>query len=62
MEKKKKQKLVIRESKYPDEQGKYILWLYSETKHGCNWRGLFKGSKKECFEKKLNLINSKEII
>lgn len=47
MEKKKKQKLLISKSKYPDEQGNYILWLYSETKHGCSWRGLLKGSKKK---------------
>lgn len=56
MEKVKKQ-FVIEKSKFPEESGKYILWLYNRTKRGECWRGLFKGSKKECIEKKLEIIN-----
>lgn len=56
MEKVKKQ-LVIEKSKFPETSGKYVLWLYSKTKRGECWRGLFKGSKKECIEKKLELLN-----
>lgn len=54
---KKKQKLIINKSVYPEDKQNYILWLYSETKHGSCWKGLFKGSRKECVEKKLKLIN-----
>lgn len=50
-------KLIIDKSKYPDNVGKYVLWLYSKTKQGECWRGIFKGSKKECIEKKLAMIN-----
>ena len=56
MEKVKKL-LIVEKSKFPDSDGKYVLWLYSRTKHGECWRGLFKGSKKECIEKKLDMIN-----
>lgn len=55
--KKVKKLLIVEKSKYPDNEGKYILWLYNETKRGVCWRGLFKGSKKECIEKKLAMIN-----
>lgn len=56
MEKVKKL-LIVEKSKFPDNDGKYVLWLYSKTKRGECWRGLFKGSKKECIEKKLAMIN-----
>ena len=56
MEKVKKS-LIVEKSKYPDDKGKYVLWLYSKTKHGECWRGLFKWSKKDCMERKLNLIH-----
>lgn len=56
MEKVKKL-LIVEKSKFPDSEGKYILWLYNKTKRGECWRGLFKGSKKECIEKKLAIIN-----
>ena len=56
MEKGKKL-LIVEKSKFPDNAGKYVLWLYSKTKHGEGWRGLFKGSKKECIEKMLAMIN-----
>lgn len=55
----KKDKLVIDKSKFPDKDGNYVLFHYSETKRGSNWRGIFKGTKKECLEYKLNLINDK---
>ena len=53
----KKDKLVIDKSKFPDEEGNYVLFHYSETERGYNWRGIFKGSKKECLEYKLKLIH-----
>lgn len=53
----KVKKLIVEKSKFPDNDGKYVLWLYSKTKHGKCWRGLFKGSRKECIEKKLAMIN-----
>lgn len=56
MEKVKKL-LIVEKSKIPDNDGKYVLWLYSRTKRGECWRGLFKGSKKECIERKLDMIN-----
>lgn len=56
MEKVKKL-LIVEKSKYPDKDGNYILWSYNKTKCGECWRGLFKGSKKECIEKKLAMIN-----
>ena len=59
MKKIKKDKLIIDKSKFPDSDGNYVLFHYSETAHGCNWRGIFKGSKRECLERKLELINGK---
>lgn len=56
MEKVKKL-LIVEKSKFPDNEEKYVLWLYSKTKQGECWRGLFKGSKKECIERKLDMIN-----
>ena len=52
-----KKQLVIDKSKFPDSEGNYILWLWTKTKRGECWRGLFKGTKKECLEIKLELIN-----
>lgn len=54
---KKVKKLIVKKSKFPDNDEKYVLWLYSKTKHGECWRGLFKGSKKECIEKQVAMIN-----
>ena len=59
MIKKKINKLIINKSKYPDEDGNYVLFHYSETNHGCNWRRIFKGSENECLEYKLKLMNVK---
>lgn len=56
MEKKKKEFKILK-SNYPDESGDYILWIHSHTKHGENWRGIFKGSRKDCLIKKQKLLN-----
>ena len=56
MEKVKKL-LIVERSKYPDNNGKYVLCYIQKTKRGVCWRGIFKGSKKECIEKKLVMLN-----
>ena len=50
-----KNQLIIEKSKFPEKSGKYVLWGYSRSEHGECWRGIFKGSKKECMEKKLEI-------
>ena len=52
-----KKELVIKKSCYPEDNAKYILYYHIETKHGCNWRRIFKGNYRECFKYKRNLLN-----
>ena len=56
MKEKIKQKLVICRSLYDKD---FILFLYNETKHGCCWRRLFKGSRADCISFKRNLNEGK---
>ena len=42
----------VEESKYPDNEGNYILVLESETEKGCNYQRVFKGNKRECYREK----------
>lgn len=49
-----KQKLVIEKSHYDED---YILFLHNQTKYGDCWRRLFKGKRKECYEKRKHLLN-----
>jgi hypothetical protein len=42
----------VEESKYPDNEGNYILVLESETERGCNYQRVFKGNKRECYREK----------
>lgn len=51
-----KKKLIIEKAKFNDEEGKYILYGYSETEKGSCYRRLFRGTKKECIEKRKNLM------
>lgn len=51
-----KKKLIIEKAKFNDEEGKYILYGYSETERGSCYRRLFRGTKKECLEKRKNLM------
>ena len=48
MEIKIKKKLKIEKSLNPDETGTHILFLHNITKHGENWRRIFKGKHKDC--------------
>lgn len=56
MEKRKKDYKILK-SKYPDKFGDYILWLHISSKYGDCWRGLHKGTKKDCIKKKMELLN-----
>ena len=56
MEKIKKE-LLIEKSRYPEDNAKYILYYHIETKHGCNWRRIFKGKYRECLDYKRSLLN-----
>lgn len=56
MEKIKKE-LIIEKSNYPEDNAKYILYYHIETKHGCNWRRIFKGKYKDCINYKRILLN-----
>lgn len=47
-----KKKLEIKKSKYPDKDGKYILWGYVESNHGNCYKRLFKGSRSDCMRKR----------
>ena len=55
--KKIKKELLIEKSRYPEDDAKYILYYHTETKHGCNWRRIFKGTFKECIAYKRSLLN-----
>lgn len=48
-------KLIIEKAKLDDEEGRFILYGYTETERGFCYRRLFRGTKKECIERK-NLI------
>ena len=55
--KKIKKELLIEKSRYPEDDAKYILYYHTETKQGCNWRRIFKGTFKECIDYKRSLLN-----
>ena len=46
--------IKIEKSKFPDDEGNYVVFLNTETIHGSSWRRIFKGTFKECqnFKKK----------
>lgn len=52
---KREASLTIEKSKYPEEENTHILVLESSTEHGWNYEGIFKGTRKECMEKKKEL-------
>lgn len=55
---KKEIKYYIKKSLFPDENGTYILWKHSKSSRGESWRGMFKGTRKDCLlKKKEYLIN-----
>ena len=49
----------VEKSKFPDNEGNYILYHHSETIHGECWRRIMKGTKKDCLAYKKKLINGK---
>lgn len=55
--KKKVNKLLIEKAKRNEEEGKYILYLYSESEKGYNYRRIFRGNRQECFLEKRKLLN-----
>lgn len=48
-------KYIIERSNYPEGEKTHILFLHSSTQHGENFQGIFKGTHKECLEKKHKL-------
>lgn len=50
-------KLIISKAKRKDEKGNFILYLYSYTKKGYNFRRKFRGTLKECQLEKKRLLN-----
>lgn len=46
----------VEESKYPDNEGKYILVYESESTQGYNYQRVFKGNKRECYREKRRLL------
>lgn len=56
MEKIKKE-FVIEKSRYPEEDGKYVLFYHIETKHASNWRRIFKGKYRDCIKFRNELLN-----
>lgn len=51
----RKVNLRVEKSLYPEGENTHILVLESSTEHGWNFEGIFKGTKKECIEKKKEL-------
>lgn len=51
-------KLIIEKTKLEDEEGNYILYGYTETLRGFCYRRLFRGTKKECIEKKREILTT----
>lgn len=49
----------IEKSLYPNDKGDYILFCYTETKKGSCIRKIFKGSRKECFLKRQEILYKK---
>lgn len=46
---KKKSKYVVRQSKYPDDDGNYVVMYISDSEHGHNEQRIYKGTQKECY-------------
>ena len=42
------------------KQGGWVLHKLIETEHGCNLVGIFKGTKKECEDRKKELLNEND--
>lgn len=57
----RKVNLRVEESKYPDDEGKYILVLESETERGYNFERIFKGNKRECYKEKRRILNESKV-
>lgn len=53
-----KKNLKIEKSKFPNEDGNYIIILHTETQRGSSWKRIFKGTFKECsiYKKKLENV------
>lgn len=43
-------KYKIEKSKYPEDKNTHLVFMYSDSKYGCNIQRIFKGSHKECKE------------
>lgn len=54
----KKKELIVDKSNQPDKDGNHILWLHVKTEKGESWRRIFKGTRKECFDKKREILES----
>ena len=53
-------RLKVEKSEFPDEEGTHLVVMYSFTEHGLATKRLFKGSQKECLEKKKELEGNNE--
>lgn len=49
---------VTYEVKYKKEDKEWVLWKTTEYKHGIDLRGIVSGTKKECEEKKKELMKN----
>ncbi len=52
-------KYVIQKSKEPDDEGDYVLFHETSSKRGMNCQRVFKGTYKECLERKREILNEK---
>lgn len=52
-------KYVIQKSKEPDDEGDYVLFHESSSKRGMNCQRVFKGTYKECQQRKKEKLNAK---
>ena len=53
-------KFIIEKSNYPDQSGTHLVIMHSSTQYGENYQRVFKGSRKECIEKKKELEKIEE--
>lgn len=52
---KTKDRLFIEKSKYPTDKETHVLWHETQSLSGYGFKGIFKGTYKECLERKEKL-------
>lgn len=56
----RKQRLKIKKSEFPDNEGTHILILETSTEHGWGYRRIFKGTYQSCLDKRKEMEENNE--